>query len=942
LLRKYDVRVEGSRVAYADSHQILLADVSSGTPTESVLATESQAFDLGSSYAYVGGTRIDLASRATTIATRDYPEVVSCDDTYVAFLEWVPSDQDVSYQLEIRRVGSNTLVRKIQLPSAEDISLAPGAVANGRVAVTIGPDRVLVYDIGTGAAVRDFVVPDPQVVTVGPTSAVLAGDRLVWTDSVRAFAATLGASPATSTVADVRGTTDRLIGSLTAGGDRVAFAEWTVVGQTYKDSVVKMLDLVSGTTKDGYAKAAASPSGPDEMYDVGSTRFAWLDQLSGGSALDYGPVVGDEVWETTDAGPAVRVDTQRYAENDQISPKLAGGRLAWLDDGASPADASTCDLMLRDVASSAPATVVESGLYSEGGDSGGSQIALSDRVLAYVKSAPAMSSSGDELWTYDIASGTKRRIARNLMGTTMDAYGPWVVYSSWGSATAPIIAYDTRDGSTRTIFSSAEGMSVFSLSHGLVYYMDNSGVSWTFDLATGAKAPSKLPMSYGFMGGPFSSAPIVDQPRYLAIEPHGYYEHVTDSGPGWYSGESWDYGTEMLGNLDTGERFATDPFTLDTYGPRLLSGRWMFRTDMLMDITSADCYSVPAGDGWADGGAIDGDRAALETYDPDQDAYTVSVYDLSGIVSPTRRIGGANRVATGIGLSSEMATASTVVIATARNFPDALAGVPLAYAVGGPVLLTEPGALSSAVASEVVRLGAKKAYILGSSSAVSGSVEGALGALGVTDVTRLQGANRYATAAAIAGELKNVIGHSLGTAFVATGGNFPDALSAAAVAARMGAPILLTQSAAVPSVTKDAIASVGATGAVVLGSEAVVTPAAASQLGVPVTARLGGAGRYDTCRQVVQYGFDQHVIDAHTFLFAIGNDFPDALGAGALAARLGVPLLLVNKLTPDLVPAPVAAIVGAHKAEVTVPPIIVGSERAVPLQLQERISQTLR
>ncbi len=62
-------------------------------------------------------------------------------------------------------------------------------------------------------------------------------------------------------------------------------------------------------------------------------------------------------------------------------------------------------------------------------------------------------------------------------------------------------------------------------------------------------------------------------------------------------------------------------------------------------------------------------------------------------------------------------------IATAYNFPDALAGAAAAGTLAGPVLLVAPtGAINAATATELKRLRPKQIIVLGGTSVVSDSV----------------------------------------------------------------------------------------------------------------------------------------------------------------------------------------------------------------------------
>lgn len=163
------------------------------------------------------------------------------------------------------------------------------------------------------------------------------------------------------------------------------------------------------------------------------------------------------------------------------------------------------------------------------------------------------------------------------------------------------------------------------------------------------------------------------------------------------------------------------------------------------------------------------------------------------------RVAGPNRYSTGA-LVSEYAFptgADTAYVAVGSNFPDAVAGAPAAIASGGPMLLVEQGAIPSSVGAELARLGLSGIRILGGTSAVDPTVESALRAYAPV-VSRLSGADRFATAAAVS---RSTFAPGVGTIFVATGARFPDALAGSAAAGILGGPMLLVERDAVPEVT---------------------------------------------------------------------------------------------------------------------------------------------
>lgn len=161
------------------------------------------------------------------------------------------------------------------------------------------------------------------------------------------------------------------------------------------------------------------------------------------------------------------------------------------------------------------------------------------------------------------------------------------------------------------------------------------------------------------------------------------------------------------------------------------------------------------------------------------------------------RVAGADRYQTAARLSA--ATFPTGVpiafVATGTAYPDALASGAAAGMLGGPMLLTRPSELPASTATELSRLRPAAIVVLGGTGAVSTAVEVALRAYG--PVTRIAGADRYETAAAVAGRYFPAAQR----AWLATGAAYPDALAATPVAGSTDAPLLLTRPTSLPATT---------------------------------------------------------------------------------------------------------------------------------------------
>lgn len=113
---------------------------------------------------------------------------------------------------------------------------------------------------------------------------------------------------------------------------------------------------------------------------------------------------------------------------------------------------------------------------------------------------------------------------------------------------------------------------------------------------------------------------------------------------------------------------------------------------------------------------------------------------------------GPDRYQTAVAISQKgWDSAKTVVIATGRNWPDALGGAGLAGALGAPILLTDTNDVPDVTMGEIARLGVEKAIILGGEVAVGPGVWAELAdVLGSSAIERIGGANRYETAERVA------------------------------------------------------------------------------------------------------------------------------------------------------------------------------------------------
>ena len=318
-------------------------------------------------------------------------------------------------------------------------------------------------------------------------------------------------------------------------------------------------------------------------------------------------------------------------------------------------------------------------------------------------------------------------------------------------------------------------------------------------------------------------------------------------------------------------------------------------------------WDVPASE------SLEASRYALysgSSFTPKAPSGTAYHDHLAGLIPPTvDRVSGSDRynVAVGISKLSHPGTSRVVYVATGSNFPDALSAAAAAAEDDAPLILTPGTSLRADIAAEIRRLEPDKIVVVGGAAVVSDSVVDALRDIQPNTV-RVWGADRYAGSRAL---LTYAFDGSIDTVYIATGVNFPDALSASAAAGTKGAPVLLVRGTqgSLDSATRNLLTSVDPAHIVIVGGTGAVSAGIERDLKlIASTQRIGGSTRYDTSLAVSTGAF----ATSDRIFLATGTDFPDALGGSAWGGSLPGPLIVVPK---SCVPKATLAAIRSLKAE---------------------------
>jgi putative cell wall-binding protein len=225
----------------------------------------------------------------------------------------------------------------------------------------------------------------------------------------------------------------------------------------------------------------------------------------------------------------------------------------------------------------------------------------------------------------------------------------------------------------------------------------------------------------------------------------------------------------------------------------------------------------------------------------------------------------------------------------------------------------------------LIAAGMAGVLVLGTSS-MAGATAGAA-------ANRLAGADRYATARAIA---TNTFTQAT-VAIIASGVAYPDALSAAYLSGAEQAPVLLTQPDKLTAGITDTLKALNVKGVQIVGGTSAVSGKVATDLqaaGYTVD-RLAGINRYETSRKIAELLPKESVGKYGAGSAAIvvtGEAFPDALSAGPMSASQGVPIVLTN--TAGLHDQAKAALTDLGIQQV----IILGGTSAVSAESEKQIT----
>ncbi|MCV0021442.1 cell wall-binding repeat-containing protein, partial [Mobiluncus curtisii] len=252
------------------------------------------------------------------------------------------------------------------------------------------------------------------------------------------------------------------------------------------------------------------------------------------------------------------------------------------------------------------------------------------------------------------------------------------------------------------------------------------------------------------------------------------------------------------------------------------------------------------------------------------------------------RVSGANRMETSGMIAEASPNVETLILTTGLIAADGLAATQLSGVTSSALVLSNSrNHLDSQAVKALDKFGLRRVVRVGGTVGLSAADRAAIAAKGL-ELVELVGTDRFDTARKVA-QYRDSLGGDPSVVLVADGINFPDALAAGAAAGALHASLVLSSHASLPDTTQSYLKPL-------LTSAKIITvggPAqsAVASAGINPSATYTGTDRYDTALRLAT-GLDRGR-NVNGLVMVSGQNFPDALAAGAYTVKQGAKLVLI-------------------------------------------------
>lgn len=260
-------------------------------------------------------------------------------------------------------------------------------------------------------------------------------------------------------------------------------------------------------------------------------------------------------------------------------------------------------------------------------------------------------------------------------------------------------------------------------------------------------------------------------------------------------------------------------------------------------------------------------------------SFSIAIAGASNVsaLSTVDTIQGSNRYETAGLIADRLEYTTAILVNSDSSLADGLSASGLAGVTDAPILLTQKDKIPNATMERLDKV--EKIYIIGGTNSISSKVESSLKSNGIT-VKRISGADRIKTSYNVANEVKSI--KDIDKVIFTNGfKGEPDAMSVSPVAARDGAPIILTDGS---TTTFDATSLES----YVIGGSNSMSDALVNKT---KSTRIGGINRFDTNKLII----NKFYTETGEFYITKSDVLVDALTGSTIAKE--TPIVLVNTMS---------------------------------------------
>lgn len=205
------------------------------------------------------------------------------------------------------------------------------------------------------------------------------------------------------------------------------------------------------------------------------------------------------------------------------------------------------------------------------------------------------------------------------------------------------------------------------------------------------------------------------------------------------------------------------------------------------------------------------------------------------------------------------------------------------------------------------------------------------------NINRFSGSNRYQTSIEL--NKKNIRKNK--PLFIATGENFPDALTISPVAVKQKGSVLLTSQKSLPKGITELIKEMNPSKIYIIGGENTINKNVENQIknifnNKISTKRIFGKDRYETNYKILKEFYSSEDLMSMVNAYIVsGDNFPDALSVSSIAGFYKAPLVLINPKTKNLTPDTIKTMKNLGVVEI----MTVGGENSIDKTAFENLNK---